>query len=476
MEQMKLRFVNAVTNRLTGAPQSAAKSELIEELSDNLYQRYAEMTAAGLDENAAFDKALDELGDTEELVDYLKSLAPDESLPRLTLYPDEEAQKTRSELDDLLGSVNDIVSSALETANSALSQAKDALKKASKTGSWHSNDGAFELHFDNCDDDHGEHPLGEDHEEAECGDTFWQETADSRQADKQSGFCFSFGFDREQGGFFARPDHWDDEAEATVNADGLRGIDIQVNGDVSIFPADGGDIRLGGDVEKLEIKTTEQGVLAIRQGRTASSSVFFQRGLSSAQVLLYLPYRRFEFIQVSSATGDVTVNSGVETDRLSVRTASGDLRARLDACGALYFKSASGDLTADGLTGVIQADTISGDIRADGHLERAAIHTMSGDIELSGSFRTADLSTMSGDIRTESALLPETAALSSKSGDCAIRIPDSAPFTLRFKTVSGEFRSALPLTRTSDGALYQGGGTNTLSLTSVSGDLHLEKF
>lgn len=54
----------------------------MEELSDNLYQRFEEMTAAGMDKAAAFDAALDDLGDTGELVDYLKSLAPDEGLPR----------------------------------------------------------------------------------------------------------------------------------------------------------------------------------------------------------------------------------------------------------------------------------------------------------------------------------------------------------------------------------------------------------
>lgn len=454
MEQMKQRFVNAVTRCLTDAPQSAAKAELIEELSDNLYQRYAEMTAAGLDENTAFDKALDELGDTGELVDYLKSLAPDEGLPRLTLHPGEEEQQTRDALDELLGNVNDIVSSAMETANSALSQAKEALKNAGKTGTWRSDDGAFELHFDSYDDDHGAHPRG-----AEGG-----------------GRCFSFGYNAADGGFFARRDTWEDESSAVIPADGLRGIDIQVNGDVTILPGGDEAIRLDGDVDELEIKTTGQGVLAIRQGRTASSSFFFQRGLSSAQVVLYLPCRRFEFIQVSSVSGDVQVDSGVETDRLSVKTTSGDLRARLDACGALYFKSTSGDLTADGLTGVLQADTMSGDLRADGHLEQAALRSTSGDLELSGSFRTAELSTASGDIRAESAILPETAALSSKSGDCALLVPDNAPFTVRYRTISGEFRSSLPLERTSDGAFYLGGGANALSLSSVSGDLRLEKF
>ena len=36
----KTRMIIAVTNELAAAPQSDAKDDLIEELSENLYQRY----------------------------------------------------------------------------------------------------------------------------------------------------------------------------------------------------------------------------------------------------------------------------------------------------------------------------------------------------------------------------------------------------------------------------------------------------
>lgn len=466
MDQMKQRFVNAVANRLSAAPDGTAKAELVEELSDNLYQRFMEMTAAGMDEAAAFDAALDDLGDTGELVDYLKSLPPDEGLPRPEPDPGKDEEQAWSGMDDLLGDVNDIVSAAMEQAGAALSQAKDALKKAAQKGGWRSADGSFELHVDDRDDDHGAHPYGEDHEDV---------SADEEAPEREGGVSYSFGFDTDKGGFFFQRDGWDGES---VPADGLRGIDVQVSGDVTVRLSgdDADEIRLDGDTGKLEVRVTDRGVLAIRQGRTAASSFFFQRGLDAADVELYLPRRRFEFLQVSTASGDVEVERGVETDRLSVRTASGSLRARPDCCGALYFKSSSGDVEADGLTGTAQADTTSGDIRLDGHLEYAMLRTASGDIELSGSFQTAELTTLSGDVRAETAILPLSAALTSKSGDCDLRVPGGTPFTVAFKTISGEFRSRLPLTRTSGGALYLGGGENRLTLSSVSGDLTLDQF
>ena len=467
MDQMKQRFVNSIASRLSAAPDGTAKAELVEELSDNLYQRFEEMTAAGMDKAAAFDAALDDLGDTGELVDYLKSLAPDEGLPRPEPAPGKDEDQAWSGMDDLLGDVNDIVSAAMEQAGAALSQAKDALKKAAQKGGWRSADGSFELHVDSRDDDHGAHPYDEGHEDV---------SADEEAPEHQGGvFSYSFGFDKAKGGFFVQRDGWDGES---VPAGGLRGIDVQVSGDVTVRLSgdDADEIRLDGDTGKLEVRVTDRGVLAIRQGRTAASSFFFQRGLDAADVELYLPHRRFEFLQVSTASGDVEVERGVETDRLSVRTTSGSLRARPDCCGALYFKSSSGDVEADGLTGTAQADTVSGDIRLDGHLEHAKLHTVSGDVELSGSFQTAELTTVSGDIRTETAILPLSAALTSKSGDCGLRVPDGTPFTVEFRTISGEFRSRLPLTRTSGGALYLGGGENRLTMNSISGDLMLDQF
>ena len=50
MDRMKTRFIIAVTTRLAAAEDSNAKTDLIEELSDNLYQRYLDLTASGMAE------------------------------------------------------------------------------------------------------------------------------------------------------------------------------------------------------------------------------------------------------------------------------------------------------------------------------------------------------------------------------------------------------------------------------------------
>ena len=68
MDRMKTRFIIAVTTRLAAAEDSNAKTDLIEELSDNLYQRYLDLTASGMAEEDAYTKSLDDLGELDELL------------------------------------------------------------------------------------------------------------------------------------------------------------------------------------------------------------------------------------------------------------------------------------------------------------------------------------------------------------------------------------------------------------------------
>lgn len=533
MDKMKMRFTNAVASRLSAAPHSTAKTELIEELSDNLYRRYQDMVAGGMEENAAFEQSLDELGDVDELLDYLKGLDPEEELPRLTLHPYEEQEQVRSGLDDILDSVDEIVKDAmdqakealdradikdgvqqsLDDAKDALRQAKDALRQAKDAmrqagqSHWRSEDGRVEINFGGNDNGHGKFRFGDDRRDGKApsrqgpdftvspdgnaspdggteGGRGWNVSIDNSDEPDKKQWQFSFGYDKAKGGFFAESSNTFDASSGSIPSLGLRGVDIQtVNGDVTIHLLDGADddIRLEGDVDQLEVKVTEKGVLAIRQGKTASSSFFFLRGLSSADVELYLPRRPWEFIQVSAVNGDVTLDDGFELERLSVRTTSGDLFASCAVCGRLYFKSSSGDARLSGLTGSAQLETMSGDVRIQGHMDQVSLSSMSGDVELEGSAEQARLSSMSGDVRLEASILPQAMELSSKSGNCQARIPDTGPFTVRCKTTSGEIRSDFysgVLRR--NGAITRRGPEGqtgpTFTMSTISGDVELWKY
>ena len=73
MNRIETRIIMMVTNRLSAAKDSEEKTELIEELSENLYQRYTDLTAGGVSEEEAFAQAMENLGDVDELLTYLEN-------------------------------------------------------------------------------------------------------------------------------------------------------------------------------------------------------------------------------------------------------------------------------------------------------------------------------------------------------------------------------------------------------------------
>ena len=123
---MKEYFRNIVTKRLDDAPVGPAKGELIEELAENLTCRYNDLVASGMEAHEAQDRALEALGDTAELVEYLKSLEPDQPLPELVTDPEKTDD---GKLDDLLHNVEDLIRGALKKAKTAIGEAKENLKE-----------------------------------------------------------------------------------------------------------------------------------------------------------------------------------------------------------------------------------------------------------------------------------------------------------------------------------------------------------
>ena len=127
---MKEYFRNIVTKRLDDAPVGPAKGELIEELAENLTCRYNDLVASGMEAHEAQDRALEALGDTAELVEYLKSLEPDQPLPELVTDPEKTDD---GKLDDLLHNVEDLIRGALKKAKTAIGEAKENLKEKGET-------------------------------------------------------------------------------------------------------------------------------------------------------------------------------------------------------------------------------------------------------------------------------------------------------------------------------------------------------
>ncbi len=467
MDNMRTRFVIAVTGRLSAAADSTAKVELIEELSENLHSRWQDLVAGGMGEDEAYARALEDLGNVDELLAYLESLGPEGELPRQETGPQDFAG-------ELLQGVKEVFHETVNQTRDAVDQAKSIFRDVEAKLREKYPDGfkgKVYVRFD------GDEEAGVRAEAAE------PEAAPEGEENSEKGWSFSVGYNKSRGGFFCENSRVHRVEGTALPSQGLKGVDVQVvNGDVDILLDDNpeAEIVLDGDVENLEIRVSDDGVLSIRQGNTATSSFFFLRGLAAADVKLTLPRRFWDFVQISTVNGDVDVEVGLAVGQLSVRTASGDARISDADCQELIFKSASGDLDGSSLkSGSIQAETASGDIQMTGVFGSVRIITASGDVDLDGCAQSLRCGSASGEIGVCLEQTPEKLDVSSKSGDCEIVIPDGEGFTLQFSTVSGdldsEFSLVGPIGARSGEAIYLDGGGRTFRVSSISGDIALRQ-
>ena len=561
MDKMKQKFADAVAAKLSAAPQSTAKAELIEELSDNLYRRFLDMTNAGMEEETAFQRAMEDLGDVDELLGYLgvEPVRQDTVVihseggrtridtkdgqriiintgggePVIThsgdggaqggqddqgdIHYDYDPEDSQSDWDAILANVSEICRVAMDQAKDAVKQAKDAVKRRTTV---QRNKGQVTVHFDTEPDEPAPHKAPETREATEAPKGWeFEAELDSDEGrffagagpKKRKDVIYGFGYDKAKGGFFTQWGEWkdgkdgqpgrgprftgedshmenQDDGSCSVTAlKDLRGLEVYTtSGDVTIHVSEAPDagVIIDGDVDELDVTCSADGVLTIREGRTASSSFFSRRGFFSADVELYIPRRHWESVFVRTASGDVDIDrDGLDIDRLTVETASGDLSARLRSCSQLYFGSTSGDLDLSGDCGVLHAETKSGDITFRGQAEEAVLMSTSGDIEMEGPVSRFRGSTMSGDVRLETSRLPQVMELVSKSGDLTARIPGSGPFSVQCGTVSGDITSdffeghistrSFSFSYGEDAALDS---APAYRMETVSGDVSLERY
>ena len=475
MDTMKTKFVIAVTGRLSAAADSDAKVELIEELSDNLYSRWQDLVAGGMSDREAYEKAMEDLGNVDELLAYLDSLGPDGELPR-------QENNGRDLAGEIIRGVEDVVRETVSQTKDAVDQAKNIIRDVEqklKEKYPEGFKGKVYVRFDGDGEASGQTRAAETAEDG--GEPEAVEPVEVIEP-QDKGWSFSIGYNKNRGGFFCENSRVRKVEGTSLPSQALKGIDVQVNGDVDILLDNDpdSDVILDGDVENLEMRVSDDGQLSIRQGNTATSSFFFLRGLASVDLQMTLPRRFWDFLQISTVSGDVDVGEGLEVGQLSVKTASGDAQINAAEFQQLIFKTASGDLDTGDLSGrAVQAESASGDIQLNGRFDSVRVGTASGEIEMAGSAREIRCNTASGDVEVRVDRVPEQLEASSKSGDCEIAMPDGEGFTLQFSTVSGELDSEFqlvgPIGKRSGEAIYLDGGGRTFRVSSVSGDISLRQ-
>ncbi|MBR5537646.1 MAG: DUF4097 family beta strand repeat protein [Clostridia bacterium] len=426
-----------VKNRLAAAVNCPAKEDIVEEITADLTAKYDDLLDSGMTPEEAFAKVQEGIGDLQEVVAFIN-----EANRR-----SEEARKTSDNpfagLEDLMRQMgknlknlepsmrevaSDLKSAAGHLGAAAKSLAQDS--KATFKGSRETLHGSKEAFKDIA------HSV----------------RSGLRSTLKNLSETFEDGRYR---------------YDYTVPAADLNGVEVITNsGDVTFGVSQDDNIyivelsRNELTEDKLARIQTAGGILTVAQGQKYSAgSVLFSYGMLQSDFEIYLPQRGWNSISVTSSSGDIDLEKGLEVATLTLHTVSGDAKCPQLKCGVAEIHTTSGDVILTGDCCEARVTTVSGDCDFDGNADKLFVKSTSGDFSL-------NLCNM-----------PCAMELNTVSGDTKLYLPDNDGFSLRYQRVSGDVRSDFNLkTSLSDKsgtAVYLEGGSRTYSMQTVSGDLRI---
>jgi len=187
-------------------------------------------------------------------------------------------------------------------------------------------------------------------------------------------------------------------------------------------------------------------------GKTLVIKEKWQRGSSRSDVEWTLTVPADTEIEFSIASGDITASGltgGIDASTASgdidlsdmkgdmeISTASGDADlANLQ--GDIEISTASGDISVENAGGKIELSTASGDIEAEGLRDGIDLSVASGDIEISDSKGAFDISSASGDIDAKGIVITGDSDFSVASGDIELVLAKTCGFDLELSSASG---------------------------------------
>lgn len=265
---------------------------------------------------------------------------------------------------------------------------------------------------------------------------------------------------------------WTIDQPTTRTFDGIVALRVRIiGGHVNILPTDD---PVTCEISEISgepiLLSQEAGILTVTYGDLTRSGLVDRlrpvqlssyRGLTHRTATVSLRVPRDCPVEVTTATASI-VAAG-----LSART---------------RLRSASGDITLDGVGGDTEVNTVSGDLEARDLTGRLDFNSVSGRLEVAGG-RFSDFAgkTASGRMLIDMDLAPAARVrLVSISGDVALRLPAETAAAVELRSATGGLDSAFGLDRRDlrgrsqlSGKIGSGADPATVSTTTVSGTVSL---
>jgi len=249
----------------------------------------------------------------------------------------------------------------------------------------------------------------------------------------------------------------------------------------------GGGTELAEPVRELDISWVSGTVtVEYHEGSTVKIEERCGKRLTDSTRLFYrykdgrlqIKYAEAGLLQVNDLEKYLTVSlpQGMEPELLTLQTTSADGKLMSIAARKVAFDSVSGDLYIEGgrIQNELEAETTSGGMVAVllDDLKKLDWETVSGSLEVvsEGTINKVSSGSTSGDMELALTAVPQELEWDAVSGDCKLYLPGDSSFTAEFDSVSGVWKSDIPVT--ADGSTYTAGsGTANLEFDTTSGDV-----
>uniref|UniRef100_A0A486XTD5 DUF4097 domain-containing protein n=1 Tax=Rheinheimera sp. BAL341 TaxID=1708203 RepID=A0A486XTD5_9GAMM len=188
--------------------------------------------------------------------------------------------------------------------------------------------------------------------------------------------------------------------------------------------------------------------------------------------------------QISTVNGEITANDLSNSVKLS--TVNGEIKVT-KASGRVELSSVNGKIDDEGSSGRLSYEVVNGDIKAKSSADEVNVSTVNGDaeLELSGT-QQLKLSTVNGEVEAKlrNSAAPQING-SSVSGDIELKLDSSVSARFDIKASAGGSISNKLSSDKASKAKYGparslqfslGSGDGSVELTTVSGDVELDKL
>lgn len=138
----------------------------------------------------------------------------------------------------------------------------------------------------------------------------------------------------------------------------------------------------------------------------------------------------------------------------------------------------SGSVKMDSIAAAtVDIESVSGSLRLSAcKIQDLDIESVSGSTSAEGEFEKFSVECVSGSVKISSDIpLKKKSRIESVSGSVTLHLPRNSDYELKFESMSGSFHDDIAGTRTSkSGNLRSGNGSVPISVSTMSGSLHVE--